>query len=381
MPNHYVAQSGQELFFFYPHNTSSLHCRIWKEGRLSVEDTLHESIKMPYSVFFQNSQLHVFCHDMHGSTLLFTYRNNRWTSRTVLQGNGAPLLSPLISDDNLCILYDGYNNEEEPCLFKRNLTDTGVWQQAMVIDRYHPFPFSPYVAQATGPGHSILFYQIGLEGSTTDNQVGYREITPGRTGSFHRFLYNQGLLLDASFLTTLDVVHVLMIVKTAFSCQLIYRKKTEDVFIPPVLLWESPKIDQCLLTIVGNELYATCMIGGKLNMAVSIDDGDTFGSMGIYKRKFCVDPIKAVFVSDRMLTMGRTLPGDWFARQIYVDSHAPWDVQMIPDMCPGFYESEPQGSVQLRHLEDSLHAAQLVIEDKDRQIMELMYQRVQEEKD
>ena len=361
MSTYFVARYDQDLHFFYPsENLSSLKHRIWQDGHFLPEDTLHTGIKLPFSVFYQEGLLHIFCQDIQGNIMLCTHRDGKWDKRAVMQGDKSVLLTPMVSGDSLCILY----NKDMPCLFKRAINRSGEWQQAETIDHFKPFSFAPYEAQNTGPGHLILFYQR----QTEECQVGYREITPKRTGLFHRFLNIQGTLADASYLTTRDTLHLLMIVKTVFSCQLLYRKKTEDVFTPPILLWEAPRIDTCLLTIIKDELHAACMIGGKLHRAVSDDEGDSFGPMGLYKRKFCAEPVKAGFLSQES-------EESWFARHVYVDRAAPWDVQMVPDLCPDFY-SKPEKveeSAQLRDLQERLAVAQRALDAKDRQIMELMY--------
>ena len=364
MSTYFAAEYNRDLYFFYPsNNLSTLHCRIWRDGRLLPESTLHTGIKMPYSVFHQEGRLHVFCQNTQNNTLLLTSKKDEWHSRVVLQkGNDGVFITPMPSEDGLCILYNGFAEADTSCLFKRLCTPAGEWRQAEVIDRFAPFPVIPYEAQATGPDHLILFYQTCAE----ECQVGYREITTKRTGPFHRFLNIRGTLMDSSYLTTLEDVHMLMIVKTAFSCQLLYRKKTEDVFTPEILLWEAPRIEQCLLTIVKDKLYAACMIGGKLHCAVSADYGDNFAPMGIYKRKFCAEPVKANLVM-------QTNTKGYFARQVYVDRTAPWDVQMIPDLYPDFYPAKAEESIQLKELKDSLATAQRALDAKDRQIMELMY--------
>ena len=394
MSTHFVARQGQELYFFY-HHDKQLKYRVWKDSRLLPEATLHAGAKMPFTVFHHEGLLHTFCQDTEGDILLFTHRQNTWHRRTLMQGDTGVLLTPIVSENGLCILYNGFS-EDTHCLFKRSMTRSGDWHPTETIDHFSPFSFAPYEAQVTGPGHLILFYQTQAE----ECQVGYREITPKRTGTFHRFLNMQGSLADASFLTTQDAIHILMIVKTTFSCQLLYRKKTEDVFTPPTLLWESPKVDQCLLTMctgqkpghtegkvsskgkrteAAAELHATCMVGGRLHRAVSGNDGDSFSPMAPYKRKFCADPVKASYVTP-LPQMSQTSSADWFARQVYVDSTAPWDVQMLPDLCPDFYPKEAVGeSTQLRHLHERLAVAQRAMEAKDRQILELMYQSKRDE--
>lgn len=364
MSTYFVARYGSALHFFYPsENLSSLKHRIWQDGYLMPERTLLTGVKLPFSVFYQDDLLHIFCQDTQGNIMLLVHRDGTWNKRTVMQGDESILLTPIISEDNLCILYNGFT-EKDPCLLKRAINRSGEWQQEEAIDHYKPFPFAPYEAQETGPGHLILFYQR----QANECQVGYREITSKRIGPFHRFLNIQGSLADASYLTTMDTLHILMVVKTVFSCQLLYRKKTEDVFTPPILLWEAPRIEHCLLTAVGNELHATCMIGGKLHKAISEDCGDSFGPMSLYKRKFCAEPVKAGYLS------GGAEKG-WFARHVYVDGAAPWDVQMVPDLCPDFYYKPEKAdeSAQLRDLQDRLAVAQRALDAKDRQILELMY--------
>jgi len=364
-----MAQHGQSLYFFYPsENRSALKYRIWQDGHFSPENTLHTGIKLPFSVFHQEDVLSVFCQDTQGNIMLFSHRNGTWGNRTILKGSKNILLTPMLSEDNLCIVYNGTAEADTSYLYKRSATSAGQWQEAETIDHFKPFAFTPYEAQITGPGHMLLFYQTQAE----ECQVGYREVTPKRTGSFHRFLNAQGSLVDASYLTTQDTVHLLMVVKTVFSCQLLYRKKTEDVFTPPALLWESPRIENCLLTIIENELHATCMAGGRLHFAISLNDGDAFGPMEPYKRKFCTEPIKASFVTQNYGQMTRQ---GWFARHVYVDKAAPWDIQMLPDLCPNFYAlaEKREASSQMRELEDRLTAAQLALDAKDRQILELLY--------
>ena len=381
MSTHFVACQGRDLYFFYPslNEPSNLQYRIWREGRFLPETTLHTGVKPPFTVFHQGGSLRVFCRD--ANIMLFTCRidensEGNWSSRVVLQGSENVLITPIISEDSMCILYN--DSADGNTLFKRTMASSGEWQPAEAIDHYRSFPFAAYEAQATGPGHSILFYQ----NSDEECLAGYREITPKRTGPFHRFLNVNGTLADASFLTTPEEVHLLLVVKTQFSCQLLYRKKTDDTFTDPILLWESPKIEQCLLTIAGDELHATCMIGGKLYWSVSSDFGGTFGSMVVYKRKFCADPVKATFVSENLHSNLQSKDGprstaSWFARQVYVDRAAPWDIQMIPDLVPNFYpqqKDQPEKSTKIKDLEDNLAAAHKAIEAKDRQIMDLLYQ-------
>ena len=296
MSNNFVVSAGRDLYFFYL-SQGSLKYRIRREGRLLPEEVVNSNAneKLPLSGLYPIYQDGV-------------------------------LLTPM-QEDGRCVLYNGHK-DEEPCLLRRIRDTFGEWWDPELLDHFKPFsfsPYAPYVAQATGPGHVVLFYQI----NSPNCQVGYREITENRTGAFQRFLNTSGNLVDASFLTTYDELHVLMVVKNALSCQLLYRKKAEDEFSESLLLWEAPRIEQCLLTIVetstGSELHATCMIGGKLNRFVSRDEGETFGAMELYKRKFCAEPVKAEFI-------GGDKAKGWFARQVYVDRDVPWDLQMISDL-------------------------------------------------
>lgn len=309
LSSHFVLRHGRDLFFIYPSGDGSdIYYRVWREGSLLPEAKFNDGVRLPSA------------------------------------------------DDSLSISHEGSR------LFKLVADPSGGWQSPKAIDHFKALPYAPFEAQSTGPGHLVLFYQTQAE----ECQVGYREITPSRTGPFHRFLNERGSLEDASFLTTMDELHLLFIFKTALSQQLLYRKKTEEVFTPPILLWEAPRMEQCLLMIIGGELHASCMIGGKLHRAVSVDGGDSFGAFALYKRKFCAEPVKAAY-------MGAA--EGWFARHVYVDREAPWDVQILPELHPAFYPAkhERQETAEVRDLTERLAAAQLAMAAKDRQIMELIY--------
>jgi len=335
------------MYFFYPKSGKLLY-RIWQNrqnrqnrqdrqneqigqnewgGHFSPEAVLHSGIRRLYSVFFIENVLHVFGQDVQGNVLLFVYREGQWSHRSVLQASGDVLFTPMAAGKGMSFVCNAHTDPENPSLIKQSMDDNGKWLPPEVIDHFKPFGYLPYEAQATAPTHMLLFYQA----NTDDCQIGYREITPTRTGVFRRFFNGHGRLVDYSFLTTHDALHLLMIIKDPFSCQLLYRKKTETDFTPSVLLWESPKISQCLLSWVRGEIHATCMTGGKLQRAISTNGGDSFAEIKQYKRKFCVDPVKANFISTDESEKS------WFARQVYVDSEAPWDVQMIPDLCTDFY--------------------------------------------
>ena len=246
----------------------------------------------------------IFCY--YPPSLCRVYRNGRLLAEQNLE--------PAFTDAGKTLISNSFDDDEQPYLLRLGEK----------IDYYKPLPFEQYITQSTSLSHAVLFYQ------NQEGHVGYREVTEKRTGPFHRFLNaKDGILQDASFLTTYDELHVLMIVKTPFSHQLLYRKKTEDVFTPPISLWESPKIDNCLLTLIGKELHATCMIGGKLHRSISYNEGDSFNPIELYKRKFCTEPAKADFISEAPTS-------NWLARQVYIDSNAPWDIQMLPDLVDFF---------------------------------------------
>lgn len=387
MSSCYVVKTATRLAFFY-RAESNIILRTLEHSHLSPETCLMRNSGRHFNVTLTTDGVHIFCQDESGGLWLLTEREGKWNRRALNpnaaennpeaedQSNGTPmrdcLITPMISGKRLSIVYNSVSADgNSHYLVMQQMNEYGTWNPASRIDKYQPLGHLLYETQATSAEHMLLFYQT----RTNENQLGYREVTPVRYGPYQRFHNASGVVSDTAYLTTGNAVHVLYIVRTLFSCQLLYRRRLDNEFSVPILLWEAPRIDQCLLSFVYDNLYATCMIGGQLHRAISENRGESFSRMTLYKSKFCYDPVKAVYLSTSPMS-----ENDLYIRQVYVDRYAPWDTQMIPDLYGAFYsttepepaEAPPAPRDVLRDMEERLVLAEKQLEDRDRQIMNLM---------
>lgn len=430
MASYYVVKTSSRMLFFYRAAHYGLMYRTMENAKISQETCLLRNAGRYFSISIHNGEIHMFCQEEGGGLWLFTERDGQWNRRSLnppADTDGMPrpteepsnegpvkhvesasaaesaaydvsvpfaesaafggsgplteqrrrdcLVTPLGNNrtKGLCLVYNTLSADgASHYLVTQQMSGNG-WSPASRIDKFIPLNHALYETQATSREHMLLFYQT----RTTENQLGYREVTPTRFGSYQQFHNAAGTVADTAFLTTNDTVHLLYIIKTLFSCQLFYRRRDEDHFTTPILLCEAPRIEQCLLSIVYDNLYATCLIGSQPHMAVSENKGSSFTRMTLYKSKFCYDPVKAVYLSSLPMS-----ENECYVRQVYVDRNAPWDTQMLPDLYADFYalpeaeqapaEAPPAPKDVVRDMQDRLAAAESQIRERDRQIFDLM---------
>jgi hypothetical protein len=292
-----------------------------------------------------------------GDILLCTDQGGPWHSRVILQNRSPKIhqmhMQPILTPEGLCLLYnvpgpepdapdrlpgrgvlnpgvrvwnDPPRGEKSEYLLLQTLAG-GQWSAPTRLDKCAPTAGFIFDLQMTGPNHGLLFYQT----RTPETNLGYREITPHRQGHFQIFHTAGSVPADHSFLTVSDGVHALYVIRSVFSCQLLYRKKDSDQFSSPLLLWEAQRIESCLLFFVRDTLHAVFCSNGALYECLSDNRGETFGRPARYRNKCCYSPVKARYVSALPQTENQ-----FFCRHLYVDGEAPWDIQLLPDLYEDF---------------------------------------------
>ncbi|MDR1913919.1 MAG: hypothetical protein LBQ68_05490 [Clostridiales bacterium] len=376
----YFFVKSLSTYAIYHSRARGLILRDYKRGRWQADRVLAKDARENFTAHVDNGIIYIFCQDGEGDIVLITYKESDavLTARVVLknQNNRVQniILYPIILNNGLTIIYN-QPSPEERCnyLTTQTMTENGEWSAPTRIDKNWSNSFE---VQRVTDDHLLIFYQT----RTTENNLGYRELTPDRQGHFNIFYTTNYFVSDTAYLTTDNGIHTLFAVKSMFSCQLIYRRNISGEFGNPFVIYEAQRIEKCLLFFVHNKLHITFLAGGQLYMCVSEDKGSTFSRPARYRNKFCQIPEKAYYI-------GQTPQSEesLFLRQIYVDRSCPWDTQIIPDIYEDFYGGVGEQAVEIieQHLDNNESMEELriqrnqveilrkSIEEKDNQIVEL----------
>jgi hypothetical protein len=331
--NYIVKLKDGTIYCFYYIKSFGIAYRVynlnWSKETILINDgSPHFSVSLDTNGF-----IYLFCQDSLGDLYSSTNRSGTWATKIILKSQSFKfnnvLLRAIIAENGMSLIYNTFFEEDKSSyLVFQDLNEDGLWSPYKRIDKYTKANKHTYSLQMTSGTHGLIFYQC----RTPENTLGYRELMPGKIGSFCQFYKSGYQIIDTSYLTTSTTVHILIIVKNIFSTSIIYRKKEDLDFLPPIVLWEGGRLANCLLSFVNNSLHATYMNNGSLYICTSIDKGDSFSRPIRYKKKLCTTPVKATYLS--LLDEDDS---DYFVREVYVDKYTPWDIQILPELCNNFY--------------------------------------------
>ena len=334
----FVRLKNNSLVCFYYIRDSGILYKIYEGGKWSETNTLIKSGRSNYTVTLDDAgKMYVLCQNNYGDVLLYLNQDGmytNWTEKTILKNKGQRVhpitLYPIISERGMGLIYNvPIIDEKSSHLIRQTFNARGQWSPAGKVDKLISLPGSTFQVQAVASKHVIVFYQTkGYE-----YNLGYREMTLDSQSRFNVFHSTSNTIADVSFLTTDDSIHVLYVVRSMYSSQLIYRKKEEGEFSNPVVLCESESLENCLLFFADESLHATYISDGQLYHCLSENSGDSFSRSVRYYSKVCENPVKAAYIGK--------CHEDYFIRELYVDSSEPWNVQVIPDICKNFYPPMP----------------------------------------
>lgn len=311
-----------------------------------------------------------------GERMLYKiHENGAWGAEQVLVAYGMPRFSVTLNDKGLTVIWSDHGKQ----VHQSKTQDLVKWEvhplnlpvgysyyphgsqgvytkedqhmvlDETVIDRYKPSKVKDLEVQQVTQDHSLIFYQSiesdsvkNAEGRVLNN-IGYREVSGTAFGGFKPIHTSYYQILDHSFLTTTTGVHSVYVVKTLFSYQLIYKSKTGEAFDAPVLLMEGARMDHPLLMMIHGKVHVFFQQRGSVY--VSVKEAHGFTGAKPYKNKVCQNLMKASYLSESPMD-----EGDYFLRDVYVDTLAPWDVQLLPDLYDQFYfvpPVTPQGPYEM----------------------------------
>lgn len=340
MQNIYIVRTKDcKLHCFYYTNESGVNLRTYEHNKwgkaLNIVPDASENYTLTLS---EDGVFYIFCSDSAGNTHLCKNDpdKNTWNTELILRNQSpiinAVIFSPIITKDGLKLISNVPSPEDRThFIMTQQLYKNGEWGTPSRLDRITPFLNNIFVTQAITNDHLLLFYQT----KTPETNLGYREITSDRAGSFNIFHSTIYQIMDTAFLTATDSIHVLYVVKSMFSTQLVYRKRDSSGFSNAVTIWEGQRIENCSMYFINGILHASFISSGYLYISQSEDYGLNFSRPVRYKNSFCKNPVKAIYISETEMNEKH-----YFTREVYVDKHSPFDIQILPGLIENFYPTE-----------------------------------------
>ena len=343
-----------------------LSARFFTEGRWGEEQIFLKGAEGDFTAGFDDGgNLCVFGRDGDGDITLTAFRGHDYRSRKLLSGQSVkPYPMSVYSMKNSTLLYnipaddkgrvpanagiDAKTASPANAAHKFKLVQHSPggseWQEPVEVAELSPYPaidgplFDLQLLN-TERSHGIVLY------NDSRNLMGYREISLSRVCDFVPLSRPGELVLDYSLLTIAEGerggIHVLYVSAALFTKRLLYVKKTSAKLSEPVILWEGPRIENCLLKEIDGEIWALWSVGE--NLFVAKTKGSGFEKAAVYTQKFCKRPVKARYIS--AYTSGDET---YRAKTVYVDGQKPWDVQIMPDAADGFYpQAKPAATLTL----------------------------------
>lgn len=299
----------------------------------------------------EESKIYIFCQNKNGDLMLIYNKMDGWITKLILKNNSQEVynikMTGMFNKQQISLMYNiKAEKENEHYIVKQNLREGGTWVQGEKIDKAFDFNNRMYSLQMLQKNHGVIFYHRRV----IENEVGFREITFNKFGKWNLILKTGQQILDTSFLTTKEEIHCVYIIKNIRSSQLIYKKKTEAEFSNPLILWDAPRLDNCMIFIIKEVIYVTYINTSNVYIITSEDNGKNFTRPQRYKKKITPHLVKAKYISSFY-----TNEKNYCIRDLYVDLEKPWDIQIIPDIYVEFYNSKTidEQSVKIKNEESN----------------------------
>jgi len=333
----FVRTKDNRLQCFYDTPDGGLCVRMHENGGWGRSVTVLRGAREGFVMnMADNGRLYIFAQDEAWNIHLCTNAPSGWSDQIVLRGRpGAAqnaFFHALIAETGLHLIYNVKTEGRQQALVSQRLGTDGQWGAAERLGGVSPIGGRLFQTQTVSREHMLLFYQA----CDPEQCLAYREIAPGRVGALH-VLHTTGYqITDASFLTMPEALHALYIVKSPFSCQLLYRRQDAGGLCDPIVIWEAQRLDRCLLYMAEGVLTASCLSGGQV-FACTANGAGAFSRPVRLRGAFCAEPIKAVYLSEPAMDAGV-----FFCRELYTDSVKPWEAQLLTIAPQVFYPLQIQ---------------------------------------
>ena len=320
----YIIKSTENNLTTFYYRDENIYYKTYENNDFHNEKLVIKNVLDNYNAYIaHDSSIYLFCQNKNGDIILCIKNQDELTTKVILQNQSDTIhkiqFTALITKKGLTLIYNTAKH-----LLMQQPDKNGKWKTAETIDTYTNLPQSAYISQNTSYQHLILFYL------SPENELAYREINTNEYGEKNIFYSANQRITDTSFLVGKDALHMIFIVKDTYSYQLMYRKKDSSEFSTIKTLWESPKIENCLIFGIQNTIYVSFAIYEQLYIFKSEDNGNSFSQILKYKEKFATNIKKSQFIAE-------SIDKNIRANEVYVSALDPCEILLFPELYKDFF--------------------------------------------
>lgn len=389
MNGNYIIKNKDGFVLNFYYEDEGIFFKKYNDDKWEDRGRLIDGVRCDFSVNLSDEgDIYLICQNIRGDVILLNQNNNTWQEKIILKSqneNGNNILFySLINKEEMELVYTiDYGNKKSE-IMTQSINKKGGNSGAELVDYALSLPEGCFKMQRLKDSHYVIFYHK-REG---ENQLGYKEINRKNQSEYMVFHKTGYRIIDSSFLADKNGIHFLYIVKSMFSSQVIYRRKTDNGLSSPIILYEGQGLNLCSLFYVKGILYASWIMNRQLYYAVSKTYGEKFDKVIRDKKYNSVNWIKANYISFKNMNKDELL-----TNEIYTENKKDWEPACILDFYGEFYKQktetisnekkqavsaaeteEPNNEsvkIMIERMKNQVEIAQKQSNEKDRQLIQL----------
>ncbi|MBW6410569.1 hypothetical protein [Clostridium weizhouense] len=295
---YFIKQKDDTLLKFSYDSQKGIYYQIFMKQNWSDKKSIYkESFKCFYVLEGCNGEINVFCQDICGDIILCTLEGIKWNYKTLLHMKYDSIMPVYIRAffhlDHIHLLYNIIDKHTYSEVLVQQITENGVnLGSPQIINKLDYYNKSPYCINRDFKSNLVLLNTMLVGGYQLTSRKFH--IIEGRWGK-KEVIYTSFLpYIDFNFCLEENRSHYLFITQDDQINRVIYQYK-EIGLQKNIILFQSEKIDSCLLILLKNVLWALWICSNNLYGCFSKNHGQNFSSPKIYKSFDKGVPIKVFF--------------------------------------------------------------------------------------
>lgn len=328
-----VIRTKQNSLFVFFGNEYGINCsryenQSWLEPELIIPN-VHSQFSVSVSA---NDVIYILCRDKNNK--IFICRKNEadsWESKPLIENkyNFTPKFYLSTNKSSMSLIYNTPTDDPKINYINYTSLAKGNWEKLVKIDAILPFDESPYIINTIEDNHIIIFCR------TDENMVNCREVllSPFTLGTLNTVARTNSFpILDFSSLVTEEKIHMVFLIKTRFSYQLVYKSKIETQISQPIVLWEGQKADSCSIFSCDRKIHIVWTNGNQCFSISSDNDCESFSRAQKIPYQLIGTPVKVEYIN------ANTNEKNIFnASELYIDSENKNSIQIVNLFDKHFY--------------------------------------------